>query len=120
MEPTSSRERVELLDILRGVAIFGMFTVNMTVDVWWSDRFPESTLSLIDSVSIVMVDLFTNGKFITLFSFLFGIGFYVQSERAMQRGESVPAFWVRRLAGLLMIGLVAEACTLPSWILKET
>jgi len=119
LKPTSIDNRVELLDVLRGVAIFGMFSVNMTADVWWSDQYQETTLSLVDSLSLVLVDLFTNGKFITIFSFLFGVGFYVQSERALRRGSSVPAFWVRRLAGLLMIGLVAEACTLPSWILVD-
>jgi uncharacterized protein len=119
MKPTAIQERVELLDILRGIAIFGMFTVNMTADIWWSDTFAESDVSFIDSLSLVLVDLFTNGKFITIFSFLFGIGFFVQSERVMQRGESVPAFWIKRLAGLLMIGLAAEACTLPAWILID-
>lgn len=119
MKPTAIQERVELLDILRGIAIFGMFTVNMTADIWWSDTFAESDLSFIDSLSLVLVDLFTNGKFITIFSFLFGIGFYVQSERAIKRGQSVPAFWIRRLAGLLMIALIAEACTVPSWILID-
>ena len=119
MQPTSVQERVELLDILRGVAIFGMFTVNTTADMLWSDQFSESTLSAADTVTLVLVDLLTNGKFITIFSFLFGIGFFVQSERVMQRGEDVPAFWVRRLAGLLMIGLAAEACNLPTRILVD-
>lgn len=119
MEPTSSQERIELLDTLRGVAIFGMFTVNMTADIWWSEQFAESTLSLADSISLVLVDLFSSGKFITIFSFLFGISFFVQCERVMERGGNVPAFWLRRLAGLLLIGLVAEACTLPSWILID-
>ena len=96
-----------------------MFTVNLTADVWWADQYAELALSPVDSWSLVLVDLFTNGKFITIFSFLFGIGFYVQSERALNRGQNVPAFWVRRLAGLLMIGLVAEACTLPTWILID-
>lgn len=32
-------ERAEVLDVLRGIAIFGMFTVNMTADIWWSDNF---------------------------------------------------------------------------------
>ena len=32
-------ERAEVLDVLRGFAIFGMFTVNMTADVDWSDSF---------------------------------------------------------------------------------
>jgi len=34
-------ERAEVLDVLRGIAIFGMFTVNMTADVLWSDVFGD-------------------------------------------------------------------------------
>jgi len=113
------RERIELLDILRGIAIFGMFTVNMTADAWWADVFSELQPGSADFVSLVFVNLFTNGKFITIFSFLFGIGFYVQSERRIANGANVTSFWLRRLVGLLMIGLVAEALTLPTWILID-
>jgi uncharacterized protein len=112
-------QRVEMLDVLRGVAIFGMFTVNMTADVFWSDSFSELSPGSANYISLVLVNLFTNGKFITIFSFLFGIGFYVQAERRMAAGQSVPAFWLRRLSGLLMIGLVANALTIPAWILVD-
>jgi uncharacterized protein len=86
MKPILSDERVELLDVLRGLAIFGMFTVNMTVDSVWSDNLREMELALLDFVALVFVDLFTKGKFITIFSFLYGIGFFVQMERAGSRG----------------------------------
>jgi uncharacterized membrane protein YeiB len=33
MEPTAPQERIQFLDVLRGFAILGMFSVNMTVDV---------------------------------------------------------------------------------------
>jgi len=112
-------KRVELLDILRGIAIFGMFTVNLTADVWWADSFSELQAGSADFVSLVLVNLFTNGKFITIFSFLFGVGFYVQSERRIANGESVAPFWLRRLSGLLLIGLVANAVTLPAGILVD-
>jgi len=112
-------KRIELLDVLRGIAIFGMFTVNMTADIWWADIYSELQPGSADFVSLVVVNLFTNGKFITIFSFLFGIGFYVQSERRIASGASVTSFWLRRLVGLLMIGLAAEACTLPAWILVD-
>lgn len=117
LSPTD--KRVELLDVLRGIAIFGMFTVNMTADVFWADLYSELRPGSADFVSLVFVNLFTNGKFITIFSFLFGIGFYVQSERRIGVGANVTSFWLRRLAGLLMIGLVASACTLPARILVD-
>jgi uncharacterized protein len=117
LSPTD--KRVELLDVLRGIAIFGMFTVNITADVFWADLYSELRPGSADFVSLVFVNLFTNGKFITIFSFLFGIGFYIQSERRIGVGASVTSFWLRRLSGLLMIGLVATACTLPARILVD-
>ncbi len=119
MKPISSNERVQLLDVLRGVAIFGMFTVNMTADIWWGDTFRETDLALPDFVALVWVDLFTNGKFITIFSFLYGIGFFVQMKRINDRVINPTAFYIRRSAGLLIIGVSAMACTIPSWILID-
>ena len=111
--------RVELLDILRGFAIFGMFTVNLTADIRWADLFSELQPDSADFWSLVFVNLFTNGKFITIFSFLFGVGFYVQTERRIAAGGNVPSFWLRRLSGLMIIGLAANALTLPAWILVD-
>jgi len=119
MKPISSNERVQLLDVLRGLAIFGMFTVNMTADIWWGDTYRELDLAITDFVALVLVDLFTNGKFITIFSFLYGIGFFVQMERVNARGANATAFYARRSAGLLIIGVTAMACTIPSWILID-
>jgi uncharacterized protein len=119
MKPISSNERVQLLDVLRGFAIFGMFTVNMTADIWWGDTFRETDLALPDFVVLVWVDLFTNGKFITIFSFLFGIGFFVQMEQVNDRVTNPIAFYIRRSVGLLIIAVSAMACTIPSWILID-
>jgi uncharacterized protein len=117
LSPTT--ERAEVLDVLRGIAIFGMFTVNMTADIWWSDSFENLQPGSADFLALLFVDLFTNGKFITIFSFLFGVGFYIQSERRIAATSSVASFWFRRLSGLLIIGLIATACTLPARILID-
>jgi len=111
--------RVETLDVLRGLAIFGMFAVNMTADVFWADSFDELSPGSADYLVLAVVKLFAGGKFITIFSFLFAIGFYVQIERRMQAGLSVPAFWLKRMSGLLLIALVANALTIPAWILVD-
>ena len=88
MEPTATRERIVLLDVLRGFAVFGMFTVNMTTDLPWSPIFREQPLDIADNTVMILIDLLTNGKFVTIFSFLFGVGFFLQLERA--RGRGVP------------------------------
>ena len=70
--------------MLRGIAIFGMFTVNVTADALWSDAFSDLQPWSADFLAILFVNLFTNGKFITIFSFLFGVGFYIQSQSCIQ------------------------------------
>ncbi len=116
---STTDKRVELLDVLRGIAILGMFMVNMTADIWWSDLYGDLDPGSADFVSLVLVSLFASGKFITIFAFLFGIGFYVQSERLIANGGNVTSFWLRRLVGLLVIGVVAISCTLPVRILID-
>ena len=48
------------------------------------------------------------GKFYTLFSFLFGLGVAVQSARALQRGRSFAPLYCRRLLVLMGIALVHD------------
>ena len=86
MEPTAPKERIHLLDVLRGCAVFGMFTVNMTAHLPWGWEFHEQPLDGPDGTVMILIDLLTNGRFFTIFSFLFGIGFFLQLERARSRG----------------------------------
>jgi len=119
MQMSPIDQRIELLDVLRGFAIFGMFTVNLTADVFWSDLYADLEPGSADFVSLVLVNMFTNGKFITLFSLLLGVGFYVQMERRIATAGNVASFWLRRLSGLFLIGIVANALTVPAWILVD-
>ena len=57
MEPTANRDRIVLLDILRGLAVFGMFTVNMSADLPWGSAFREGPLSIADNTAMIAVDL---------------------------------------------------------------
>src|SRR3979409_1414672 len=99
MTPVSTRERIGVIDILRGLALFGILTANM--------RGFNAPLAVYDNISFLFgglydrmgqsfVDLVFQGKFITLFAFLFGLGFAVQMTRAQERGISV-AFYRRRM-----------------------
>lgn len=117
--PVAAGERVELLDVLRGFAILGMFTVNATVDLPWGDTFREPGLGPLDQASVVLVEALSNGKFITIFSFLFGIGFFLQLERWREHGSPVGLLYGRRLAALFAIGTVAIVCGLGTHILVD-
>ena len=117
MEPTAARERIVLLDVLRGIAVFGMFTVNMSADLPWGSTFREQPLAIADSTVMIFVDLLTNGKFVTIFSFLFGVGFFLQLERARGRGVPFLAVYLRRLVALFFIAALAIVAGLDAHIL---
>ncbi|WP_341868219.1 DUF418 domain-containing protein [Corallococcus sicarius] len=107
-----SSERLGLLDALRGFALCGVFISN--VMVWFSGRvfLPREQVltamnnaSLADTVTWQAYSTLVAGKFITLFSFLFGLGFAVQMGRAEARGASITPLHVRRLGVMLVMGL---------------
>ncbi|MCP3141939.1 DUF418 domain-containing protein [Pyxidicoccus xibeiensis] len=110
--PVDSGERLALLDTLRGFALCGVFISN--VMVWFSGRvfLPReqvlaamSNASLADTITWQAFSVLVAGKFITIFSFLFGLGFAVQMGRAEARGATITPLYVRRLGVMLVMGL---------------
>lgn len=106
-EPTQDAERSESIDILRGIAILGILLVNvqfffapMTLllagEDWWTGP--------LDRLATALVHFFAQGKFYTMFSFLFGLGMALQMERAEARGRSFVPFFARRMSWLLLLG----------------
>lgn len=96
--PVRPQERIEILDILRGWAIFGMLFVNM------SDM-PGKWPGTADRITFYLIEVFATSKFYTLFSFLFGLGLFLQMTRAEARGAPFVPVYIRRLLILLLIGL---------------
>jgi uncharacterized protein len=110
--PVADTERLPLLDALRGFALCGVFISNTYM--WFGGRFlmtraqMEATMaqaSVLDTVMMRTTAFLVFGKFITLFAFLFGLGFSVQMGRAEQRGASIVPLYSRRMGALLAIGL---------------
>jgi uncharacterized protein len=109
MSPVAAHERIDVLDVLRGAALLGILTANMRGFNGPFAAYFDHSLMWTDPVSRTaqgFVDLFVSGKFITLFSFMFGIGFAIQMERAEARGIESIRFYVNRLTVLLLFGLV--------------
>ena len=108
-QPVQMTERVVLLDIIRGFALGGVFFSN--VFVWFNGRFlmpPTFWQSYKDEgASAVMLWVFRNlvfGRFITIFSFLFGLGIAVQFLRAESRDDSPTLRYTRRAAVMTLFG----------------
>src|SRR5687767_11439626 len=108
ISPISLQERIEILDVLRGLAICGILIGNMQ---WFSGygMMPPAMAELspiADRVTYFLVHFLVEGKFYSIFSFLFGFGFALQIARAEQRGDFKASLFKRRLFWLLVIGLL--------------
>ena len=108
LQPVSQNERLELLDVLRGLAVCGILIGNMQ---WFSGygMMPPLIASqqpLLDQVTTFLVHFFIEGKFYSIFSFLFGVGFAIQISRADELGDTKASLFKRRLFWLLVIGLL--------------
>ncbi len=108
LTPTSVPERFEFLDVLRGFALFGIITANMILYSLYL-YLPEagkvsmntySTDRILDFLELVLIE----GKFYTIFSVLFGIGFSILLTRAQAKGLVFHRFFLRRLFFLYLIG----------------
>jgi uncharacterized protein len=109
MAPVPAHERIDVLDVLRGAALLGILTANMRGFNGPFAAYFDHSLMWTDPVSHAaqgFVDLFVSGKFITLFAFMFGIGFAIQMERAQARGLESIRFYINRLTALLLFGVV--------------
>jgi len=106
--PIESAERSRLLDSLRGWALLGILVANMMSFIGFS-FLPEEArgrllLARLDDLSEFLLEWLVVGKFYSIFSLLFGIGFAIQLGRLEQRGEGVLRY-LRRLAILFAIGI---------------
>ncbi len=106
--PVAERDRIIVLDSLRGLAIFGIAVVNIQFFAfplaevgrwnWQQVSFPEGVVrSAIASLA--------NDEFFSIFAILFGMGLALQSRHAQQTNRPFVGLHLRRLAVLLMFGL---------------
>lgn len=107
-QPVPSHLRFTLLDALRGFAVFGIFGTNMVASSMNFDAYnqPHFSLGKLDAGFSWFVQAFVEGKFYSMFSLLFGIGFGLQLAKHRDAGiDGLPVF-KRRLWGLIIIGLL--------------
>ena len=107
--PVSHQERHHVLDALRGFALFGIFLANIRFFSGWEylgeeqrSELAPGGYQLIEFLHLVLID----GKFYTLFAFLFGLGFALQLQRLEGRGAAATRIYLRRTTILLVFGLI--------------
>ena len=102
----SQGERIHSIDIIRGIAVLGIFLVNWPVIAGIDSRDITGIYEGIDSYIRLFYDMFIQTKFYTIFSFLFGLGFYIFMTRAEAKTDRPKTLFVRRLLILLLFGFL--------------
>ena len=101
----SSKDRIVSLDIIRGFALLGILFINIPAyQVTVEGMASNTDYSAIDEMVDVLISIFITKKFFSIFSFLFGIGFYIFTSRVEARGDNPRRRFTRRLLSLLLIG----------------
>lgn len=94
-------ERIGVLDVLRGIALLGMFLVHFNLSL-------QDPVAAADHGYRRLAGLFFHDRFFPMFGILFGVGFALQLRRAEQRGDRFVRPYLRRLLALGGFGFVAH------------
>ncbi len=109
MVSTSAQPRIEIIDILRGFTLLGIVMVHFA-EQYYAGAHPESHMNfnikfLGDDIMMGFIGIVISGKFYMIFSFLFGLSFFIQ----LNKSDASVKFFGRffwRLIVLLAIGFV--------------
>jgi uncharacterized protein len=108
--PIRPEERILALDIVRGVALLGIFVMNVpgfSHSLFAGAGGAETFVDPLNRVAASIREALFAGKFNSMFSLLFGIGFTLQLGRLRATDpQHATLVYVRRLVVLFAIGLV--------------
>ena len=107
--PIEGKQRHLILDALRGFALLGICLANFPefglYSFLESEAYEAMPTATIDYIVKYFLYIFIDGKFYTIFSLLFGVGFSIILENNRQRGTNGLKVFYRRMVVLFLIGL---------------
>ena len=109
IHPVNPAKRFEIIDIIRGFALFGVLLANMR---WTSQDFALTNEQLA-SIPLSKMNVWADGfilsfiefKFYTLFSILFGLGFALQFNKSKEKKIDIIPVFRKRMFVLFIIGI---------------
>lgn len=110
LSPVKSSERFVILDALRGFALWGIAMANFPEFSLYTFMSTEDAAALPlsegDRLLRYLLYFLVDGKFYTIFSLLFGIGFSIILENVTRKGGNARSVFYRRMIVLAVIGLL--------------
>jgi uncharacterized protein len=106
--PLAPEDRLAAVDILRGIALFGVMAINLVfefrVSIFEQLLPPDPSEAPLDRAIADLLDQAVSLKAFALFSLLFGIGLAIQFDRLATKPRAI--LLLRRLLALLAFGLI--------------
>jgi len=99
-KPITSKSRIEVVDALRGFALLGVLFANIP----FGGNPPIE--SVYDETIHFLYNFLISKKFITIFSILFGFGFFIQFSRAKEKVINFNSYFLKRMGLLFIIGCI--------------
>ena len=98
--------RITIIDSLRGFSLIGILFAHISAG--FSMGFPERQkpifIAILDGIINAINGLLISGKFFMIFSFLFGLSYFIQMDRASKKGYNFKWRFLWRIIILLAIG----------------
>lgn len=110
ISPVIQKQRANILDVLRGIALLGICLANYPVLSMYVFQPPALQAAMstsgVDTVLKYFQSAFIEGKFYSIFSLLFGIGFTIILQKIKKAGKNNLGIFYRRVIILLLIGFM--------------
>jgi uncharacterized protein len=108
--PVGEGDRIDSIDVLRGVALLGILILNIQAFAMpgaaYMNPYAYGDLTGANYWVWWLSQVFADQKFMTIFSMLFGAGIVVMTSRAEQRAGHSAAIHYRRMGWLILFGLL--------------
>src|SRR5204863_120062 len=107
--PVAPSDRILAIDIVRGIALFGVMAINVTTEFRVSifEQFLHDWIDggWLDCALHLFLMIGVNLKAFALFSLLFGVGLAIQNDHLSAHPQRIILL-IRRLAFLMIVGAV--------------
>ena len=108
--PTALPDRIQALDVLRGIAVLGILIMNIQsfsmIEAAYINPTAYGDLAGLNKWVWILSHVFACEKFMTIFSVLFGAGIILLTRKLEARGMSAAGIHYRRTLWLIVVALI--------------